>query len=247
MLIFKAIKHILLVNFLKLYFKISIVFSYIYNLEITVYNHLQSQLMKVKTTPTQEKIYTQDEAFAASLKYFKGDELAARVWINKYALKDSYDNIYEQSPQDMHVRIASEIARIEAKYPNPMSEEEIMGLIENFKYIVPQGSPMAGIGNKFQVASLSNCFVIGNNGNSDSYGSIMKIDQEQVQLMKRRGGVGHDLSHIRPKGSPVKNSALTSTGIVPFMERYSNSTQRSCTRWKTWCSNAISLYKSSRF
>jgi len=181
--------------------------------------------MKVKNTPTQEKIYTQDEAFAASLKYFKGDELAARVWINKYALKDSYDNIYEQSPQDMHVRIASEIARIEAKYPNPMSEEEIMGLIENFKYIVPQGSPMAGIGNKFQVASLSNCFVIGNNGNSDSYGSIMKIDQEQVQLMKRRGGVGHDLSHIRPKGSPVKNSALTSTGIVPFMERYSNSTR----------------------
>ena len=182
--------------------------------------------MKVKTTPTQEKIYTQDEAFAASLKYFKGDELAARVWINKYALKDSYDNIYEQSPQDMHVRIASEIARIEAKYPNPMSEEEIMGLIENFKYIVPQGSPMAGIGNKFQIASLSNCFVIGNNGNSDSYGGIMKIDQEQVQLMKRRGGVGHDLSHIRPKGSPVKNSALTSTGIVPFMERYSNSTEK---------------------
>jgi len=181
--------------------------------------------MKIKTTPTQDKTYTQDEAFAASLKYFKGDELAARVWINKYALKDSYDNIYEQSPQDMHVRIASEIARIEAKYPNPMSEEEIMGLIENFKYIVPQGSPMAGIGNKFQVASLSNCFVIGNNGQSDSYGSIMKIDQEQVQLMKRRGGVGHDLSHIRPKGSPVKNSALTSTGIVPFMERYSNSTR----------------------
>ena len=181
--------------------------------------------MKVETTPTKEKIYTQDEAFEASLKYFKGDELAARVWINKYALKDSYDNIYEKSPQDMHVRIAKEIARVEAKYPNPMSEEEIMGLIENFKYIVPQGSPMAGIGNKFQVASLSNCFVIGNNGNSDSYGSIMKIDQEQVQLMKRRGGVGHDLSHIRPKGSPVKNSALTSTGIVPFMERYSNSTR----------------------
>lgn len=181
--------------------------------------------MKVETTPTKEKIYTQDEAFEGSLKYFKGDELAARVWINKYALKDSYDNIYEKSPQDMHVRIAKEIARVEAKYPNPMSEEEIMGLIENFKYIVPQGSPMAGIGNKFQVASLSNCFVIGNNGNSDSYGSIMKIDQEQVQLMKRRGGVGHDLSHIRPKGSPVKNSALTSTGIVPFMERYSNSTR----------------------
>jgi ribonucleoside-diphosphate reductase alpha chain len=181
--------------------------------------------MKVETNPTQNKTYTQDEAFEASKKYFEGDELAARVWINKYALKDSYDNIYERSPQDMHLRIAKEIARIEAKYPNPMSEEEIMGLIKNFKYIVPQGSPMAGIGNKFQVGSLSNCFVIGNDGESDSYGSIMKIDQEQVQLMKRRGGVGHDLSHIRPKGSPVKNSALTSTGIVPFMERYSNSTR----------------------
>ncbi|MCX6232472.1 MAG: adenosylcobalamin-dependent ribonucleoside-diphosphate reductase [Bacteroidetes bacterium] len=157
--------------------------------------------------------------------YFQGDTLAASVWMNKYALKDSAGNIYELTPDDMHRRIASEIARIEKKYPNPMKEEEIFDLLKNFKYIIPQGSPMAGIGNNFQVASLSNCFVIGNNGNSDSYGGIMKIDQEQVQLMKRRGGVGHDLSHIRPSGSPVKNSALTSTGIVPFMERYSNSTR----------------------
>ncbi len=169
--------------------------------------------------------YTQDEAFEASLIYFKGDDLAARVWINKYALKDSDGNIYERTPDDMHRRIAREIARIEAKYPNSMDEEEVFDLIKNFKYIVPQGSPMAGIGNPFQVASLSNCFVIGTDGNSDSYGGILKIDQEQVQLMKRRGGVGHDLSHIRPKGSSVKNSALTSTGLVPFMERYSNSTR----------------------
>jgi ribonucleoside-diphosphate reductase alpha chain len=181
--------------------------------------------MKTKTTPTSAKTYSQDEAFEASKAYFKGDELAARVWINKYALKDSYDNLYERTPHDMHHRIAGEIARIELKYPNPMSENEILSLLENFKYIVPQGSPMAGIGNKYQIASLSNCFVIGNKGQNDSYGSIMKIDQEQVQLMKRRGGVGHDLSHIRPKGSPVKNSALTSTGLVPFMERYSNSTR----------------------
>lgn len=169
--------------------------------------------------------YTQEEAFEASLIYFKGDDLAARVWINKYALKDSDGNIYERTPDDMHRRIAREIARIEDKYPNPMTEEEVFDLIKNFKYIVPQGSPMAGIGNPFQIASLSNCFVIGTDGKSDSYGGILKIDQEQVQLMKRRGGVGHDLSHIRPKGSPVKNSALTSTGLVPFMERYSNSTR----------------------
>ena len=172
-----------------------------------------------------KKIYTNEEAYEAALKYFKGDELAARVWVNKYALKDSDGNIYELNPDDMHRRLAQEIARIEKKYPNPLSEDELFELFRDFKYIVPQGGPMAGIGNKYQIASLSNCFVIGNTGSSDSYGGIMKIDQEQVQLMKRRGGVGHDLSHIRPKGSPVKNSALTSTGIVPFMERYSNSTR----------------------
>ena len=181
--------------------------------------------MPVQTTPKAPKIYTQDEAFKASLEYFKGDDLAARVWVNKYALKDSDGNIYEQTPNDMHRRIAKEIARVEQRYPNPMTEDEVFDLIKDFKYIVPQGSPMAGIGNPYQIASLSNCFVIGNEGSSDSYGGVMKIDQEQVQLMKRRGGVGHDLSHIRPKGSPVKNSALTSTGIVPFMERYSNSTR----------------------
>ncbi|MDX1543098.1 MAG: adenosylcobalamin-dependent ribonucleoside-diphosphate reductase [Christiangramia sp.] len=181
--------------------------------------------MPVQEKPVVPKIYTQEQAYEASLKYFKGDDLAARVWVNKYALKDSKGNIYELTPDDMHRRIAKEIARIEKKYPNPMSEEEVFDLIKNFKYIVPQGSPMAGIGNPYQVGSLSNCFVIGNDGDSDSYGGIMKIDQEQVQLMKRRGGVGHDLSHIRPKGSAVKNSALTSTGIVPFMERYSNSTR----------------------
>ncbi|WP_435133532.1 adenosylcobalamin-dependent ribonucleoside-diphosphate reductase [Formosa sp. A9] len=181
--------------------------------------------MKVDALQTPRKTYTQEEAFEASLNYFKGDDLAARVWLNKYALKDSDGNIYEQTPNDMHTRIAKEIARVESRYPNPLSEQEIFDLIKDFKYIVPQGSPMAGIGNPFQIASLSNCFVIGNSGDSDSYGGIMKIDQEQVQLMKRRGGVGHDLSHIRPKGSPVKNSALTSTGIVPFMERYSNSTR----------------------
>src|SRR5690554_6556412 len=171
------------------------------------------------------KVYTNDEAFQAALKYFKGDELAARVWVNKYALKDSDGNLYELTPDDMHWRLAREIARIEERYPNPMKVEEIFELFRNFTYIIPQGGPMSGIGNNHQVASLSNCFVIGNEGNSDSYGGIMKVDQEQVQLMKRRGGVGHDLSHIRPKGSPVKNSALTSTGIVPFMERYSNSTR----------------------
>ena len=172
-----------------------------------------------------KKIYSQEEAIKASLKYFKGDDLAARVWVNKYALKDSFGNIFELTPDDMHRRLAKEIARIEQLYPNPLTEEEIFGVLKDFKYIVPQGGPMTGIGNDYQVASLSNCFVVGNDGNSDSYGGIMKIDQEQVQLMKRRGGVGHDLSHIRPKGSPVKNSALTSTGIVPFMERYSNSTR----------------------
>ncbi|MFI1770747.1 adenosylcobalamin-dependent ribonucleoside-diphosphate reductase [Thalassobellus citreus] len=171
------------------------------------------------------KTFTQDEAFNASLKYFNNDDLAARVWINKYALKDSHGNIYEKTPNDMHQRIAKELARVEQKYANPISAEDIFNLIKDFKYIVPQGSPMAGIGNPYQIASLSNCFVIGNSGESDSYGGIMKIDQEQVQLMKRRGGVGHDLSHIRPKGSAVQNSALTSTGIVPFMERYSNSTR----------------------
>lgn len=169
--------------------------------------------------------FTQEEAYEAALAYFKGDDLAARVWVNKYALKDSDGIVYEQTPDDMHKRLASEIARVEQKYPNPMSESEIVALIENFKYLVPQGGPMTGIGNPHQIASLSNCFVIGNDGGSDSYGGIMKIDQEQVQLMKRRGGVGHDLSHIRPRGSAVKNSALTSTGIVPFMERYSNSTR----------------------
>jgi ribonucleoside-diphosphate reductase alpha chain len=172
-----------------------------------------------------QKIYTYDEALKSSIEYFKGDELAATVWINKYALKDSYGNLFEKNPDDMHKRLARELARIEKKYPNPLSEDEIYAVLKDFKYIVPQGGPMTGIGNNFQIASLSNCFVIGNDGPSDSYGAIMKIDQEQVQLMKRRGGVGHDLSHIRPKGSPVLNSALTSTGVVPFMERYSNSTR----------------------
>ena len=172
-----------------------------------------------------KKTYTFDEAFRASLDYFAGDELAAKVWVNKYALKDAYGNIYEQSPADMHLRLAKEIARIENKYPNALTEKELFELFDHFRYIVPQGSPMTGIGNNYQIASLSNCFVIGLEGNADSYGAIIKIDEEQVQLMKRRGGVGHDLSHIRPKGSPVKNSALTSTGLVPFMERYSNSTR----------------------
>jgi len=171
------------------------------------------------------KTYTYDEAFEASLKYFDNDDLAARVWVSKYALKDSFGNLYELTPDDMHRRIASEISRIEKNYPNPMSEEEIFSLLKGFEYIVPQGSPMSGIGNNFQVGSLSNCFVIGLDGQPDSYGGVIRIDEEQVQLMKRRGGVGHDLSHIRPKGTPVKNSALTSTGLVPFMERYSNSTR----------------------
>ncbi len=173
----------------------------------------------------EKDTFSYDEAFESSLQYFKGDELAARVWVNKYAVKDSFGNIYEKSPEDMHWRIANEIARIEAKYKNGLSSQELFDLFNHFRYIVPQGSPMTGIGNNYQVASLSNCFVIGVDGAADSYGAIIKIDEEQVQLMKRRGGVGHDLSHIRPKGSPVKNSALTSTGIVPFMERYSNSTR----------------------
>ena len=180
--------------------------------------------MKINTLIPQ-KGYTNEEVFEEAVKYFKGDDLAARVWLNKYALKDSEGVIYEKSPEDMHWRIANEIARIEANYKNPLSKNEVYDLIKDFKYIIPQGSPMTGIGNPYQIASLSNCFVIGNKGESDSYGGIMKIDQEQVQLMKRRGGVGHDLSHIRPKGSAVKNSALTSTGLVPFMERYSNSTR----------------------
>ena len=171
------------------------------------------------------KTYTYEEAYATALSYFGGDELAARVWVSKYAMKDSFGNIYEKSPEDMHWRIAREIARIENKYPNPLSEKDIFELLDHFRYIIPAGSPMTGIGNGHQIASLSNCFVIGLDGDADSYGAILRIDEEQVQLMKRRGGVGHDLSHIRPKGSPVNNSALTSTGLVPFMERYSNSTR----------------------
>ena len=173
----------------------------------------------------ERKTYTPEEIKNASFEFFKGDDLATKVWSTKYALKDSFGNVYELTPDDMHRRLAKEIARVEKKYKNPISEDELFELFRNFKYIVPQGSPMTGIGNEFQVASLSNCFVIGFDSDSDSYGAIIKIDEEQVQLMKRRGGVGHDLSHIRPKGSPVKNSALTSTGIVPFMERYSNSTR----------------------
>jgi ribonucleoside-diphosphate reductase alpha chain len=174
---------------------------------------------------SEKKIFSFEEALEASLEYFKGDALAARVWVNKYALKDSFGNIYELTPDDMHKRLASELSRVEKQYSNPLSFDDLYELMKDFKYIVPQGSPMTGIGNNFQIASLSNCFVIGHKGHSDSYGGIMKIDQEQVQLMKRRGGVGHDLSHIRPTGSQVLNSALTSTGIVPFMERYSNSTR----------------------
>ena len=173
----------------------------------------------------EQKIYTYEEAYNSALNYFEGDELAARVWVNKYAMKDSHGNIYEQSPVDMHWRLANEIARIEQKYPNPVSAQDVYDLLAHFRYIIPAGSPMTGIGNPYQVASLSNCFVIGVEGDADSYGAIMKEDEEQVQLMKRRGGVGHDLSKLRPKGSPVRNSALTSTGIVPFMERFSNSTR----------------------
>jgi ribonucleoside-diphosphate reductase alpha chain len=183
------------------------------------------EMKENKPEETARKIYLFAEVIEKSTEYFKGDSLAANVWANKYALKNSEGHLFELTPDDMHRRIAREIARIEKKYPNPMSEDELFELMRNFKYIVPQGSPMAGIGNDFQIGSLSNCFVIGNDGASDSYGAIMKTDEEQVQLMKRRGGVGHDLSHIRPKYSEVKNSALTSTGIVPFMERYSNSTR----------------------
>ena len=182
-------------------------------------------MMNISETDTPAKTYTAEEAFQLSIAYFNGDELAARVWVNKYALKDSTGNIYEGTPEAMHHRLAREIARIEQRYPNPLSEQEVFNLICDFKYIIPQGSPMTGIGNPYQIASLSNCFVIGHDGPADSYGGIFKLDQEQVQLMKRRGGVGHDLSYIRPQGSPVKNSALTSTGLVPFMERFSNSTR----------------------
>jgi ribonucleoside-diphosphate reductase alpha chain len=183
------------------------------------------EIEKTKVKEREKPVYSHEEAVDASIQYFNGDELAARVWANKYALKDSFGNLFEKSPDDMHRRLAREIHRVEMKYKNPLSEELIYSVLKDFKYIVPQGGPMTGIGNDYQIASLSNCFVIGNDGSSDSYGGIMKIDQEQVQLMKRRGGVGHDLSHIRPKGTPVLNSALTSTGVVPFMERYSNSTR----------------------
>lgn len=216
-------------------------FSILESMDNRVVNKLNDEKvdagMEENSAPVEEKnvdlaadkkkyvTYSVEEVKAAANRYFGGDQLAADVWMNKYALKDSDGNLYELTPDDMHHRIASEIARIEKRYPNPMSEEEIFDVLKDFRYIVPQGSPMAGIGNDFQISSLSNCFVIGTNGSSDSYGAIMKIDQEQVQLMKRRGGVGHDLSHIRPAGSPVKNCALTSTGVVPFMERYSNSTK----------------------
>ena len=188
-------------------------------------NNSNTENNSVTMAQKEYKTYSVEEVKEATIKYFDGDQLAADVWMNKYALKDSDGNIFELTPDDMHHRIASEIARIENRYPNPMKEEEVYEVLKDFRYIVPQGSPMAGIGNDLQISSLSNCFVIGTNGQSDSYGAIMKIDQEQVQLMKRRGGVGHDLSHIRPAGSPVKNCALTSTGVVPFMERYSNSTK----------------------
>ena len=188
-------------------------------------NVVEINAKKTKEKKSQLKQYTHEEVLKASTEYFNGDALAANVWMNKYALKDSAGNIYELTPEEMHRRLASEINRIEQKYPDSLSEEEIFEVLDRFTYIVPAGSPMAGIGNNFQVSSLSNCFVIGNEGDSDSYGGIMNIDQEQVQLMKRRGGVGHDLTHIRPSGSPVKNTALTSTGVIPFMERYSNSTR----------------------
>ena len=188
-------------------------------------NSAVNEIITPEVTSKEPITFEYDEVVEKSKEYFNGDELAANVWISKYALKDSQGNIYERSPEDMHQRLASEIARVEAKYPHPLSRDEIYNLIKGFKYLVPQGGPMTGIGNQYQIASLSNCFVIGNEGSSDSYGGIMKTDQEQVQLMKRRGGVGHDLSHIRPSGSAVMNSALTSTGVVPFMERFSNSTR----------------------
>ena len=186
-----------------------------------------------------------NDAVAASKEYFVGDELAATVWVSKYALKDSFGHIYERTPEDMHHRIAAEIERIENKYPNPMSKEEVFSLLDHFRYIIPQGGPMTGIGNNLQVASLSNCFVIGNRKHADSYGGIFRMDEEQVQLMKRRGGVGHDLSGLRPTGTPVLNSALTSTGIVPFMERYSNST-RGCAGWSSRSLDALALYQAPR-
>ena len=195
------------------------------NLKFELIQSLYSYKVKVFYNTVEKVKYDYDTVYDATLKYFGGDALAARVWASKYALKDSFGNYFELTPDDMHHRIAAEIARIESKYPNPMSEEEIFSYLKDFRYIVPQGSPMSGIGNDFQVGSLSNCFVIGLDGTPDSYGGVIRIDEEQVQLMKRRGGVGHDLSHIRPKGTPVKNSALTSTGLVPFMERYSNSTR----------------------
>ena len=185
----------------------------------------ETKSVYAKGKATEQLTYTHEEAMEKTVAYFNGDTMAVDVWISKYALKDSDSKLYELTPDDMHHRIAGEIARIEKKYKNPMSESEIYELLKDFRYIIPQGSPMAGIGNNIQVGSLSNCFVIGQDRPADSYGGIMRIDQEQVQLMKRRGGVGHDLSHIRPKGSPVKNTAMTSTGIVPFMERYSNSTR----------------------
>ena len=169
-------------------------------------------------------VYPRNEVKKETLEYFNGDDLATEVWVNKYCLKDSDGNLYEKTPKDMHWRLASELARIESKYPNPLSKEKIFETLDGFNRIIPQGGPMTGVGNDMQIVSLSNCFVVGDKGKTDSYGGILKTDQDQVQLMKRRGGVGHDLSHIRPSGSPVKNSALTSTGIVPFMERYSNST-----------------------
>ncbi len=196
------------------------------NNDLTTSSKLVLTQKEDKQTYIEEvKHYNHEEVFVHATKYFNGDTLAANVWMNKYALKDSDNKFYELTPDDMHWRLAKEIARIEMKYKNPMTAEEVFAVLKDFKYIIPAGSPMAGIGNDNQISSLSNCFVIGNNGPSDSYGGILKTDQEQVQLMKRRGGVGHDLSHIRPKGSPVKNTALTSTGVVPFMERYSNSTR----------------------
>ena len=195
--------------------------------ENTIQKHTQhmEEDKKNELQAPARKIYTKQEILSDVVSYFGGDELAAGVWIDKYALKDKNGNLLERTPEEMHHRLASEFARIEKRYANPMSEELIFSLFDHFKYIVPQGSPMAGIGNNDQIVSLSNCFVIGNDGDSDSYGGIMKMDEEQVQLMKRRGGVGHDLSSIRPSGSHVQNCALTSTGVVPFMERYSNSTR----------------------
>lgn len=199
--------------------------SFLFKKDLLLHNSTFFDKLSNLINIVEKKTYTFEEAQNATLEYFGGDALAARVWANKYAMKDSLGNIYEETPRDMHWRIANEIARVEAKYPNALSAQQLFDLLDHFKYIVPQGSPMTGIGNNYQIASLSNCFVIGMDGNADSYGAIIRVDEEQVQLMKRRGGVGHDLSHIRPKGSPVKNSALTSTGLVPFMERYSNSTR----------------------